>query len=438
MSANRHTVQRYSELIGILDDTRTGNAERSVALVLGKIDNIDGLNARYGYATGDKLLDAFFEKLQGVARAKDVMLEISSSSFAFVIDSPLHEGHVRLAAEKIYRLAEEWIKVNDARIRLGVSMGCTYTDNARDSSELLLKNAETALQDCRTGDQHVMFFDQHEDEAVDTASHPMFDAHKAIENGEFRLHYQPQFELESGELVGTEALVRWSGPDGLLSPASFMNELERARALIPLLRFVMNNASREMARWVRRLPELQVSINSSATDLEDADLVAVMREVLGMWNLNPAQLKLEITETSLMRDPALGIETLHQIRELGVKTSIDDFGTGYSSLSWLKSLPVDELKIDKSFVQRIIDDKRDRKIVESIIDLAHAMNLTVVAEGIESEDVVKMLVDAGCDVGQGYFLSEPLTGPEFERCWLSRAGIARHSSNMSEAGVADI
>ncbi len=424
MKTNPNTANRYSDLLGIIDDMRVSAANATIALVLGKIDGVGGLNARFGYATGDKVIESFHEKIRGIARQSDIALETSSSSFAFIIHSPLHEGHVMLAAEKIARIAEEWIQINDTRMRLDVSMGCALIDNARDSSDLLLQQAEKALRKCRSIDQRMIFYDAQDDDTLGTSSHPMFDAHKAIENGEFRVHYQPQFNLKTRQLVGAEALVRWSGPDGLVSPGSFMNELERARALMPLLQFVMNSSSREMARWVRRKPTMQVAINSSATDLEDADLVEIMREVLGMWNLDPAQLKLEITETSLMRDPALGIDTLCRLRELGVKTSIDDFGTGYSSLSWLKNLPVDELKIDRSFVRNIIDDKRDRKIVESIIDLAHAMNLTVVAEGIESEGVLQLLAAAGCDVGQGFFFSQPLTGAEFERCWLNDRQIA--------------
>jgi len=419
MSTSRNTTHRYTDLIGIIDDMRVKGSNATVALVLGKIDGVGGLNARFGYSTGDKVIESFHEKLRAIARVDDVALEISSGSFAFIIHAPLHEGHVMLAAEKIARLAEEWIQINETRMRLDVSMGCALIENPRDKSDLLLQQAERALRKCRTVDQRMIFYDAADDDTLGTASHPLFDAHKAIENGEFRVHYQPQFDLKTRQLVGAEALVRWSGPDGLVSPGSFMNELERARALMPLLQFVMNSSSREMARWVRRKPTLQVAINSSATDLEDADLVEIMREVLGMWNLDPAQLKLEITETSLMRDPALGIDTLSRLRELGVKTSIDDFGTGYSSLSWLKNLPVDELKIDRSFVRNIIDDKRDRKIVESVIDLAHAMDLTVVAEGIEAEGVLQLLAAAGCDVGQGFFFSQPLTGAEFERCWLN-------------------
>ena len=406
------------------------SAGSAMALVLGKIDGVSGLNSRFGYATGDKVIEAFHDNLAGVAREKDLALEISSSSFAFLIHQPMHEGHVMLAAEKIVRAAEEWIEINDTRMRLDISLGCALVDNPRDCSEQLLKQAEHALGQCRGSDQRMMMYNQCADDTLGTASHPMFDAHKAIENGEFRVHYQPQFDLRTRKLVGGEALVRWSGPDGLVSPDSFMNELERSRSMIPLLQFVMNNTSRELSRWLRRAPGLKVAINSSATDLEDTDIVDIMREVLNMWNVDPAHLKLEITETSLMRDPDRGVDTLHQLRELGIRTSIDDFGTGYSSLAWLKKLPVDELKIDKSFVFSVIDNQKDRKIVESVIALAHAMDLKVVAEGIESEGVLHVLREAGCDIGQGYFFSQPMTAMEFEQSWLVDDVV----SSTAEAG----
>ena len=418
MSANLQTASRYTEVIGIVEDLRAHDSAMPVALVLGKIDGVGGLNSRFGYAIGDKVIEAFHDKLSGIAREKDIALELSSSSFAFVIHSPLHEGHVMLAAERIARLAEEWIQINDTRMRLDVSMGCALLDNPRDGAERLLQQAESALHECRATDRRMLFFSGENEKHAGTASHPLFDAHKAIENGEFRVHYQPQFDLQTRELVGAEALVRWSSPDGLLSPASFMNELERARSLMPLLQFVINNTSREMARWVRRAPDLRVAVNSSATDLEDTDLVDIMSDVLGMWNVDPSHLKLEITETSLMRNPELGIETLQRLRDLGISASIDDFGTGYSNLTWLKDLPVDELKIDKSFVRRVIDESRDRKIVEAMIDLAHAIGLRVVGEGIESEGLMHVMREIGCDIGQGYFFSQPLTASEFERCWL--------------------
>ncbi len=424
MAANPKAIPRYSSLIGIIDDLRARDRAAPVALVLGKIDGVGGLNSRFGYAIGDQVIETFYAKLSGIARDNDIALEISSNSFAFVIHAPLHEGHVMLAAKKIARIAEEWVQINDSRMRLDVSMGCALVDSPATTSEQLLAEAEKALLRCRSCDRRMLFYDPAFDITPTAAIHPQFDAHKAIQNGEFRVQYQPQLDLRTRKLVGAEALVRWSGPDGLVSPASFMTELERAHSMLPLLYFVMNNASRELARWTRRAPGIKVAINASAADLEHTDLVEVMRDVLGMWHVEPANLKLEITETSLMRDPAVGIRTLSQLRELGVRISIDDFGTGYSNLTWLKDLPVDELKIDRSFVRNIIDNRKDRRIVESIISLAHAMELQVVAEGIEAEGVLHVLRDAGCDTGQGYFFSQPMTAQEFERCWL----VASHTA----------
>lgn len=415
--ANRSV--RYADVVGILDDARARPGCRAVALILGKLEGLDTVNIRHGYAAGDELIHEFHQRLQALARDHDQALMVSGSVFALVVDNPLHEGHVMLAADKILRTAEDWVELNGQRARLAALLGCAIADSPRLKSVEMLQQAERALRGCRAGDKRVQLYEEPSAGAATTATHPLFDARKAIENGEFRVHYQPQFALASRELVGVEALIRWAGPNGLVPPSSFMSELERARALMPLLQLVLNNASREMARWVRRVPDLTISVNSTAHDLEDADLVEIMSELLNMWNLDPRHLTLEITETSLMRNPELGIATLSELRALGMRTSIDDFGTGYSSLAWLKDLPVDELKIDRSFVERVLDDARDRRIVESIIELGHAMELTVVAEGIESEGVLQSLREAGCDIGQGYLFCEPMAAREFEQAWLA-------------------
>jgi len=248
--------------------------------------------------------------------------------------------------------------------------------------------------------------------------HPLFDARQAIENGELRVFFQPKIELRSAMVAGAEALVRWHGPDGLIAPASFLAEIERKHAMRPLLHFVMNTAAREMARWLRLLPGLSIAINSTASDLDDSDFVELVAEVLGLWSLDPRHLILEITETALMRNPTTSIEALHALRALGVRTSIDDFGTGYSSLAYLKDLPVDELKIDRSFIQNICVNSVEREIVATIIQLGKAMGIKVVAEGIESTAVAQELKSLGCDYGQGYYYGKPISGRDFERRWL--------------------
>lgn len=425
MSASGFTLPGYAELVQQIDALRSASDSHAVALVLIRIAGLQSLNERHSYAAGDHAITEFTHGLQAIAREQDRVLRLGSTRFALLVQSPLNAGHAMLAAQRIGRLADERISWGELQLRVDVSMGCALLTAETGSAPGLIRQAEAALRKCHEGEHRVLLWEGDETAAASTAAHPLFDARKAIENGEFRVHYQPQVQLADNRLVGAEALVRWRGPDGLVAPGSFMNEVERARSLAPLLQFVMNTSSREMARWIRWVPDLKVAINSSASDLEDNDLVGVMRGMLAMWGLAPQHIKLEITETSLMQNPAAGIATLAALRELGIRTAIDDFGTGYSSLAWLKELPVDELKIDRSFVQRMTEDTRDRRLVGSVVELAHALNLTVVAEGIETAATATLLRDMGCDVGQGYYYSRPVTGSEFERCWL--APTARES-----------
>lgn len=429
MRSRETSLPGYAEMIRLIDTIQAVAGGSSVAVVLSKLGGLEGLNERFGYAATDAIIESFQQRLRGIAREHDAVLRLSSSCFAFLVHAPLNAGHVLLAAERIGRLADEQVDIDGKRLRLDVTMGCALLNRDEADAVAVIRRAETALRKCREGDQRVSLWDAGIMAAESDVAHPLFDARQAIENGEFRVHYQPQVRLADNCLIGAEALVRWRSPDGLVAPGSFMNEMERSRSLAPLLQFVMNTSSREMARWLRWAPELKVAINSSATDLEDSDLAGVMRDVLGMWGVDSCHIKLEITETSLMRNPQAGIATLHALRDMGIRTSIDDFGTGYSSLSWLKELPVDELKIDRSFVQRMTGDRRDRQLVQAIIDLAHALNLTVIAEGIECADSALLLRDMGCDIGQGYHFGRPVTSAEFERVWV--AGNARAEVTVS-------
>jgi EAL domain-containing protein (putative c-di-GMP-specific phosphodiesterase class I) len=263
-----------------------------------------------------------------------------------------------------------------------------------------------------------------------SVTHPLFDAKSAIENGEFRVHFQPKVSLVTGDVVGAEALVRWQSEAGLISPANFLSEIERSRAMAPLLQFVVNSAAREVANWVGSAPEFSISINATSSDIEDADLVEVLADVLQVWGISPRHLVVEVTETMLMKDVDKGVHTLHKLRDLGIHTSIDDFGTGYSSLAYLHDLPVSEIKIDQRFVRRIVDDQTDRRIVESLIVLAQAMDLRVVAEGIEDAAVADALISMGCDIGQGYYFGKPVAAVEFEETWLAGAGKQTGASGL--------
>ena len=412
-------VNNLGSLIDLIDNMRSSNDGANVALLIGTIGGLGKINKRFGYVAGDTAIDIFHRKLRAVARDKDRAIRISGTTFALLICDPQHEGHAMLAAEKVSQLAEEWIVIADVRLCLSVKIGISLYPSLASSAQELLAQAEAAYRFCASLSERYALWRRDSEVDSGTLTHPLFDAKRAIENGEFRVHYQPKVDLASGTPVGAEALVRWHSADGLISPANFLSEIERSRAMAPLLDFVVNSTARELSRWITCVPNFSISVNVTTTDIEDVDLVDVLTDVLGMWNIEPQHLIVEVTETMLMNDVDTGIETLHKLRELGIRTSIDDFGTGYSSLAYLRDLPVDEIKIDRRFITRILEDDKDEGIVRTLISLAHAMDLTVVAEGIESEAVANALLNMNCDIGQGYHFGHPVTAKQFEADWFS-------------------
>jgi EAL domain-containing protein (putative c-di-GMP-specific phosphodiesterase class I) len=299
-----------------------------------------------------------------------------------------------------------------------VKIGVSLLPSLASSAQELIEQAEAAQRFCCSIGERFAIWRKDLGIESGTITHALFDAKSAIENGEFRMLYQPKFDLATGEPIGAEALVRWQSPDGLVSPQNFLSELERSRAMAPLLQYVANSAAREVARWSRYLPDFSISINATTSDIEDSDLVEILSHVLDMWNIDPRHIILEVTETMLMRDVDQSIDTLKKLRDLNIRVSIDDFGTGYSSLAYLRDLPVDEIKIDRSFILNILKDETDKRIVKTLIDLAHAMELSVVAEGIESKELAECLTAIGCDIGQGYHFGRPVSAKMFEDRWM--------------------
>jgi len=409
---------RFGNLENAIETMRTAKPA-AIALVLGKLGGLERINSTLGYAAGDRAIEMFYVRLAAIARAHDIAIEVSGRLFALLIHAPLHEGHVLLAVHKITAEARECSEHAQQGMYLEVAMGAAILPPGDVPSAMLIARAETALRNARAAGEVVSFWQPDTGaNSVAVQHHPMFDARQAIDNGEFRVFFQPKIELSTGKVAGAEALVRWHGPDGLVAPASFLAEIERKHAMAPLLHFVMNTAAREMTRWLRRMPDITIAVNSTASDLADGDFVDLLAEILGLWSVAPSHLVLEITETTLMRDPVASIDTLHALRKLGVRTSIDDFGTGYSSLAYLKDLPVDELKIDRSFVQRICTHPAEREIVATIIKLGQAMGIKIVAEGIESAAVAEELKSLGCNFGQGFYFGKPVCGRDFEKHWL--------------------
>jgi EAL domain-containing protein (putative c-di-GMP-specific phosphodiesterase class I) len=241
---------------------------------------------------------------------------------------------------------------------------------------------------------------------------------KAIENGELVLHYQPIIDCRSGRVTGLEALVRWQHPHrGLLFPDHFIPLAEETGLIDLLSRWVLEAALRQMQAWQREALELPVAVNLSTRNLQDQQLPEAITLLLATYGIPPAWLTLEITESAVMADPERAVAVLGRLREIGVRVAIDDFGTGYSSLAYLKRLPVDVLKIDRSFTLNVCTDRSDLAIVSSVIQLGHQLGLELVAEGVEDEASWKLLMGLGCDQGQGYLFSHPLEADALVR-WV--------------------
>jgi diguanylate cyclase (GGDEF)-like protein len=423
---------RYSLLLREIDNLRSAEDVSKIALVLIKLDGLREVNERFGYLGGDKVLEETAIRVANVARDQDQTFEISGTSFALLIRNPLNESHAILAAQKIAKVAAVPVSIGGKRTRVKARMGISMLPDRAVNAEELLRQCETALGEARNRDESYMVCNSDTLYAQDTVLSTDFDLTNALEQGQMELYYQPKVFLRSGKLAGAEALVRWQSPhDGTVLPSYFMPALENTQGTHALFWFVLNSALRCAADWVERIPDFTVAVNLAPDNLEDPDLAEIIASVLQIWHFPARQLLLEITETTVMHDVGENLAMLNQLKNMGVRTAIDDFGTGYSSMTYLKDLPVDELKIDQSFVKRVETDETNRRIVGSIIQLGQAVGLEVVAEGIENADALKALLAMGCDVGQGYHFARPIPASEFETDWIAKFGSATASHSRS-------
>lgn len=404
----------YSYLLREIDDLRAERGVTAIALVLLQLDGVGEVNKSLGYIAGDEVLERIAERMATVARVQDRIVALTRGLFALIVRNPLHAGHAVLAAEKAIRLASESVDLADGRARLRARAGMSLLPANATTAGELLRQCEVAIKEAVRRDQAHMAYSLVLDEHDAGEPSAWFEIDDALHRGEFELHFQPKVNLRTGALCGAEALTRWRHPErGLVSPLQFIPAIEGTDSARTLLQFVLNTSMRQAAAWVQRWPGFTISVNASPTNLADADLGELIADVSRIWNFPVDRLVLEITETALMLDPDASARRLHQLRSRGVRVSIDDFGTGYSSLAYLKNLPADELKIDKSFVQNIDHTEKDRQLVESIVQLGHAMGLKVVAEGIETEPSRQALLAMDCDIGQGYLFGRPVDAATF-------------------------
>lgn len=390
------------------------------------LDRFKNVNDSLGHEAGDQLLIQLGRRLRGSIREVDTPARLSGDEFAVLVEGVAELNDVIIVAQRIRDNLRQPVTIGGNEIFSNPSIGVATSSDGREAASELLRNADTAMYRAKeTGTRPCVVFEPTMHAAVMRRLELDADLERAIERGEFELHYQPVVRLEGETIDGAEALVRWRHPiKGLIPPAEFIGVAEETGHIVALGRWVLQEAIRQAAEWKAVLPDrgpFSLSVNVSARQLQDPDLPGQLTRMLHEIGFNPAHLVLEITESVLMHDLTGTIGRLRELKQLGLQLAIDDFGTGYSSLGYLRHFPVDVLKIDRAFVDDIADGTEQSAVARAIIGLSDALHLTTVAEGIETAGQLGLLRELGCELGQGYYFSRPLLAAAFEA--MLRRGI---------------
>ncbi len=409
-------------------NSQSGAVQRGAVLML-DLDRFKFVNDVLGHAVGDALLQQLALRLQAQLQAvwpNSVLARFGGDEFAILLRQATQE-QAQQVAQSVLGSLEKPLTVEQQTIDVGAGLGIVIFPEQGNHSERLLKLVEVAMYFAKSHHSGAVLYDS----KIDTSSAQnlslLTELRHAAEHGEFRLFAQPKISLASGLVVGVEALVRWVHPSrGMVFPDHFIPFAEQTGFIRVLTDWMLQQSAAMCQLWQAQGLALKISVNLSTRDLLDQDLPQKFGDILQQYGLQAKSFCLEITESAIMDDPQRAQQTLQRLHEMGVDLSIDDFGTGYSSLAYLKRLPVNELKIDKSFVLNMAKDEGDTKIVRSTIDLGHIMGLRVVAEGIENVEVWHLLAQLGCDQGQGYFMSRPIAAdqiPAWVAAWKSPAAL---------------
>jgi diguanylate cyclase (GGDEF)-like protein len=407
-----------SELGDRLDAAR--RRQGSIGFCLLDLDRFKEVNDTLGHQVGDRLLAVVAQRIEGALRPNDLVARLGGDEFAILLDPVRHAEAAVEVAHRVRKALTRPFHVEGMLFELEASVGVAVFPEHGDDVDSIVRRADVAMylaKEERTGVE-VYVADRDHNSASRLAL--LGGLRSALENGDLRVHFQPKVSLSTGAVVGVEALVRWHHPQrGLVMPDEFIPMAEHSGLMAPLTEHVIDESLAQVAAWRRAGLEVPVAVNVSMRDLGGRDLVGVVARALERHNLPASMLLLELTERVLTRDSGEVNATLNALRRLGVAASLDDFGTGYSSMVLLKRLPIAEIKIDRSFVSRLTADPGDVTIVASIIDLAHGLGMTAVAEGVESEQVSDLLSDLGCDAVQGWYVSRPLDA-DSATAWLLR------------------
>ncbi|MFG5861659.1 putative bifunctional diguanylate cyclase/phosphodiesterase [Metapseudomonas sp. CR1201] len=408
---NRQQLQQ--QLDQILEDA--GRLQRRVAVLCVGLDDFKGVNEQFSYQTGDQLLIALADRLRGHSGRLGALARLGGDQFALVqadIEQPYEAAEL---AQAVLDDLEVAFSLEQQEVRLRATIGITLFPEDGDSTEKLLQKAEQTMTLAKSRSRNrYQFYIASVDSEMRRRRELEKDLREALNRGEMHLVYQPQVDYRDHRIVGVEALLRWQHPQhGFVPPDLFIPLAEQNGTIIPIGEWVLDQACRQLREWHDQgFSELRMAINLSTVQLHHAELPRVVNNLLQVYRLPQRSLEMEVTETGLMEDISTAAQHLLSLRRSGALIAIDDFGTGYSSLSYLKSLPPDKIKIDKSFVQDVLEDEDDATIVRAIIQLARSLGMQVIAEGVETAEQEAYIIAQGCNEGQGYLYSKPLPARE--------------------------
>ncbi|MCF6178197.1 MAG: EAL domain-containing protein [Geopsychrobacter sp.] len=400
-----------------------------MALMFIDLDRFKKINDTLGHEVGDQLLKDVGRRLHGAVREGDTVARFGGDEFLVLLEQVDNFQTVTTMAQRIRHELGRISNIGNYQLVATGSIGISIFPDDALVGEELIKCADVAMYHAKSeGKDNYQFYTSH----MNARAHEMLllerDLRRALEEGQLCLYYQPQVELETGNLMGVEALLRWNHPkQGLVPPNDFIPLAEETGLIVPIGEWVLREACRQQVAWQKDgFPALRMAVNISGRQLRERDFIETVDLILTETGITPADLELEITESIIMRDVKSTIMDLTDLRMRGIRLSIDDFGTGYSSLSYLNRFPVDQLKIDHSFVFRLVDESEPVMIVDAIIALGRSMNLEVIAEGIESQGQIEILAKRGCQLGQGYLFSRPIPEAELRDKFLKIARTESH------------
>jgi diguanylate cyclase (GGDEF)-like protein/PAS domain S-box-containing protein len=395
---------------------RASREQQRFGIIFLDLDNFKNVNDSLGHAIGDILLKEAAERLSHIARSADTVARLGGDEFIILVEEMNDEKPAAALALRILESFKKPFMIKDNTLHVGTSIGIAIFPEDGEDTDLLIRNADTAMYKSKEkGRENFTMFTSALNETVAKRLKLENELRRAIELVEFEVHYQPKMEIKTGSIAGMEGLVRWRHDGLLISPDDFIPLAEETGLIIEMDKIVMDIAFSEMGRLINTsMLSLKLALNCSARALHMKELPDMISSALVKHDIKPEWFELEITETSLMKNYDESIEILNRLLEIGISISLDDFGTGYSSLAQLKNLPISSLKIDRSFIWEMEKSRSDTHITESIIAMSKKVGVEVIAEGVEKKEHLNILEKAGCDLAQGYYISKPLSFPDFK------------------------